>query len=79
MRTSFQDCILIARTELECARQSLQDDIRNYPTPISGCDAQFNYLLAERTKVQNALRELGAEVFVPTPRIPNAGDRVESR
>lgn len=79
MTDSFQDCILLAETELERARHSLQDAIQSYPTPISGCDAQFNFLLAERTKVQNALRELGAEVFVPTPRIPNAGDRVESR
>ncbi|OED47387.1 hypothetical protein AB838_15920 [Rhodobacteraceae bacterium (ex Bugula neritina AB1)] len=78
MTETFQDCILIARTELECAFQSLQDDIRNYPTPISGCDAQFNYLLAERSKVHNALRALVTEVFVPTPRMPNAGDRVES-
>ena len=79
MPQEFQDFILIARTELECARQNLQTEIQNYPTPISGCDAQVNFLLAERSKVQNALRELGADIFVPTPRIPNAGDQVESR
>lgn len=61
------------------ARDQLTEEIQNYPTPISGCDAQYNYLLAERTKVQNALRELDTEVFVPTPRIPAQGDRVESR
>lgn len=75
----FQEYLLLAKVELEQARIALTREIQDYPTPISGCDAQFNYLLAERTKVLNALRELGADVFIPTPRIPNAGDRVESR
>ena len=39
---------------LEHLRESLhvvQDEIRNYPTPIAGCDQQFNYLLDKRERI----------------------------
>ena len=29
------------------------EQIRNYPTPISDCDANFNYLLRERDRLQS--------------------------
>jgi hypothetical protein len=32
-------------------RKAVQDEIRNYPTPIAGCDQQFNYLLETRDRV----------------------------
>jgi hypothetical protein len=32
-------------------RNALQDEIRNYPTPIAGCDQQFNYLLQKRQQL----------------------------
>ena len=66
----------------ECLRTALNDlaeQIENYPTPISGCDAQFNHLLAERTKIESALRALDAEVFISTPRMLNPEDPIESR
>ena len=59
-----------ARTALLLARAELDDEIRTYPTPISGCDAQYNFLLAERRRVHAALEALDAEVHIPTPRSP---------
>lgn len=79
MTDGFQDCILAARSELSLARQLLNDEISRYPTPIAGCDVQFNHLLAERQKVQAALRSLNASVFVPTPRNPTQTAGVERR
>ena len=36
MTEAYQDCILIARTELEWARQRLQDDIQKLPNADFG-------------------------------------------
>ncbi|WP_299628718.1 hypothetical protein [uncultured Tateyamaria sp.] len=79
MIDDFEDCILAARTELHMAKQILNAEISSYPTPIAGCDVQFNHLLAERQKVQAALEGLNAFVFVPTPRSPTPTAGVESR
>lgn len=79
MENSFSNCILAAKAELQAARSLLQNEIRNYPTPISGCDAQFNHLIGERQKVLDALGTLDTLVFVPTPRTPSRGAGVESR
>ncbi len=76
---SYSDCLTVARAELEAARHLLSAEIRDYPTPISGCDAQFNHLLAERQRIAGALRQLEASVFVPTPRTPTVTSGVESR
>lgn len=54
-----------AETCLQSEKQRLYEEIRNYPTPIAGCDQQFNYLLeqqaqiiAELARVRAALRSL---------------------
>jgi hypothetical protein len=39
------------REHLENERQRINEEIRNYPTPIAGCDAQFNFLLEERARI----------------------------
>ena len=36
---------------LQDLRKAVQDEIRNYPTPIAGCDQQFNYLLERRDRI----------------------------
>ena len=59
-----------ARQHLLAARSALDAEIHAYPTPISGCDAQYNHLLAERRRIQAALRALEAEIHIPTPRAP---------
>jgi hypothetical protein len=46
----------IARLEAE--RQLLYEEIKSYPTPIAGCDQQFNYLLERQARVIAELRSL---------------------
>ena len=79
MRQEYTMSIHAAQAALTAARDALNAEISGYPTPISGCDAQFNHLLAERQKVQKALHALEATVFVPTPRTPTPLAGVESR
>ena len=79
MPLSYQAELERAQAGLERARQAVMAEISSYPTPISGCDAQFNHLLSERSRIGEALAALGSAPFVPTPRIPVQGARVESR
>jgi chorismate mutase len=48
----------IIRLHLENERARVNDEIRKYPTPITACDAQFNYLLEERVKLAEELDRL---------------------
>ena len=59
-----------ARTALMMARAELDQEIHSYPTPISGCDAQYNFLLAERRRIHAAMEALDADIHIPTPRAP---------
>lgn len=68
-----------AEQMLRLARAELQAEIQSYPTPISGCDAQFNHLLAERRRLSLALEALDTSVFIPTPRTPHPNAGIESR
>ena len=79
MDHQFGDDIAAAVERLRAARRAISREIAGYPTPISGCDAQFNHLLSEREKVRRALEALGSQPFVATPRVPAPGARVESR
>ena len=64
------DLVEHARATLRRAGAELDAEIRDYPTPIAGCDAQYNHLLAERRRVRFALGALDAQVHIPTPREP---------
>ncbi|NNE79448.1 MAG: hypothetical protein HKN18_04165 [Silicimonas sp.] len=79
MTDKIEDCIIAARAELSLARSFLHNEISNYPTPISGCDAQFNHLLSQRQKVLAAISSLDERAFVPTPRAPSPETGIESR
>lgn len=46
------------RLHLENERARVNDEIRKYPTPITACDAQFNYLLEERVRLAEELDRL---------------------
>jgi len=63
-------CIADAVAKLESAKVLLNDEIRNYPAPVSGCDAQYNHLLVERKRVARALSALSEPLHIPTPRAP---------
>ncbi|MBD3666274.1 hypothetical protein [Sulfitobacter aestuariivivens] len=79
MLDPIEECLLLARSELAAAKRLLDAEIRSYPTPIAGCDVQFNHLLADRQRVRAAMVALGSDVFVPTPRSPTPQAGVESR
>lgn len=46
------------RQHLEARRRPVEDQIRRYPPPIAGCDAQFNYLLEQRAVLSRELVRL---------------------
>ena len=68
-----------ARAALEDLNRALRAELQDYPTPISGCDAQYNYLVGQRGAVLDALDALKAPHFVATPRTPVPMAGVESR
>ncbi len=73
------DCLTVAKAELMLAKQLIEDEIHTYPTPIAGCDAQFNHLIGLRGSISDALRALEGPRFVATPRTPSPTSGVESR
>jgi hypothetical protein len=79
MTDDFQTLREGAERRLRRALVAPSGEISAYPSPISGCDAQFNHLLAERRRLNAALLALGARVFIPTPRSPVRRMEVESR
>ena len=46
------------RMRLTRLQESVAVEIRTYPTPIPGCDAQFNHLLERRTALNEARARL---------------------
>ena len=38
--------------------QWVKDEIKHYPTPIAGCDEQFDFLLSERDRLTLKLTEV---------------------
>ena len=76
---SYEDRLRRAAEDLEIAQRQIQDALRNYPSPVSGCDAQYNHLIGLRGSISQARRLLQAPRFVATPREPERGARVESR
>jgi hypothetical protein len=49
---------------LEAEKQRLYQELRNYPTPIAGCDQQFNYLLEQQAFVAAELSRIRASLAV---------------
>lgn len=47
-----------ARAVLKERLAALNAEIGSYPGPITGCDAQFNHMLEERTKLNAELSRL---------------------
>ncbi len=48
------------RLHLEDLRRALAAEIRNYPTPIPRCDAQFNHLYEQQARLARELDRVGA-------------------
>ena len=68
MPARYETSIEIALAALKAAKATLSAEISSYPTPIAGCDAQFNQLLSDRTRLHNAIHAIESRPFVPTPR-----------
>ncbi len=79
MEDQVFSCVDAAQTNLRHALALLRDELRSYPTPVAGCDSQYNHLLGERQKILDALTALERPVFVPTPRTLVEGNGIESR
>src|SRR5258708_13096136 len=45
---------------LEDRRRALAAEIRDYPTPIPRCDAQFNHLYEQQARLARELDRIGA-------------------
>ncbi len=58
MAATVVDHVTSARAALLDAKAELTREIRNYPAPVSGQDAEFNDLLARRTRITAALKAL---------------------
>jgi hypothetical protein len=48
------------RDYLAGAKQSIDDEIRCYPKPIPRCDAQFNFLYEQRSRIAQLIERLDA-------------------
>ncbi len=46
------------KRHLQKVKDHINKEIGNYPSPIPACDAQFNYLLEERSKITKALKQV---------------------
>ena len=46
------------KQEVEALLGVIYLKIKNYPTPIAGCDEQFNFLLSERDRLRDELEQL---------------------
>ena len=57
--TSQQLAWQAIRAYLTTKKHQINEEVRYYPPPIPACDAQFNYLLAERAKLSQLLWQLG--------------------
>jgi hypothetical protein len=56
-RTDTGDPVMIENetVKLQNEKALLVEEIRSYPRPVAGCDAQFNYLLERRHAIERAL------------------------
>ena len=50
-KTPTAECLRDAACQLEFEKRRFYEEIRNYPTPITACDQQFNYLLEQQARV----------------------------
>lgn len=57
-----------ATADLTHALMLIKQELRAYPTPISGCDQQYMHLLSERRRLEIALDALRRRPFVASPR-----------
>ena len=47
----------IEKQETAARLDTIYEQIKNYPTPIAGCDEQFNFLLTERDRLWEMIEQ----------------------
>ncbi len=52
---AFDHAIAEIRDRLAAAKASIKDELRNYPQPITACDAQYNHLAEARRQLSTDL------------------------
>jgi len=65
---SLERQLIEVRDHLCAMKHRLDEEIRDYPTPIPRCDAQFNHLFEQRARLNRMLERLeapaiGADAF----------------
>jgi hypothetical protein len=68
--SSLQSACNELRAYLDRTRRSVDEEIRSYPTPIPRCDAQFNYLYEQRSRLAQALLRIDAALGNPSSQTP---------
>ena len=48
----------IEKQETAARLDTIYEQIKNYPTPIAGCDEQFDILLAQRDRLREMIEQL---------------------
>ncbi len=76
---TYETALSQAQDKLREADAMLRDELQAYPTPVSGCDAQYNHLISQRGAISQALAALETPPFVASPRTLEEGAGVESR
>ncbi len=79
MTDDHQTDIDAAFFRLRATKDRIMAELAGYPTPVSSCDAQFNRLLSDRTRILRALQALSDAPFVATPRQPEPGRGLQTR
>ena len=49
--------ISIEKQEIAARLDTIYEQIKNYPTPIAGCDEQFDVLLAQRDRLREMIEQ----------------------
>ncbi len=76
---TYEMALSQAKDKLREADLILRDELQAYPTPVSGCDAQYSHLISQRRAISQALAALETPPFVASPRTLEEGAGVESR
>ena len=52
--------LALIRSHIEAHKTRITNEIRSYPMPIPACDAQYNFLLEERGRINREMKQLQA-------------------
>ena len=53
---------LLENQKIAARLESIYQQIKDYPTPIAGCDEQFKFLLSERDQLRKELEKFRVDV-----------------